>query len=82
MGIQTPLRVSLAGNPLVQQSLKEIDESLSTFETADGIPLQGMVELPEVRIVGIFSRSIIERVRSAKVWSETTRRVGNSSHKV
>ena len=82
MGIQTPLRVSLAGNPLVQQSLKEIDESFSTFETADGIPLQGMVELPEVRIVGIFSRSIIERVRSAKVWSETTRRVGNSSHKV
>ena len=66
----------------MQQSLKEIDESLSSFETADGIPLQGIVELPEVRIVGIFSRSIIERVRSAKVWSETTRRVGNSSHKV
>ena len=74
--------MSLAGNPLVQQSLKEIDESLSTFETADGIPLQGMVELPEVRIVGIFSRSIIERVRSAKAWSETTKRVGNSSRKV
>ena len=74
--------MSLAGNLLVQQSLKEIDESLSSFETADGISLQGMVELPEVRIVGIFSRSISERVRSAKSWSETTRRVGNSSHKV